>query len=97
MVWHCRSAPCAGRLEARGPPHRALADCSLGHGTGPCEPWPRGGAAILVVARAGGVERALVTCGDDNFGSRKAIEANGGVLENIVEIDGVPLLRYWID
>jgi predicted acetyltransferase len=51
----------------------------------------------LVVARANGVGRALVTCDDDNLGSRKAIEANGGVLENIVEVDGVPLRRYWID
>jgi predicted acetyltransferase len=51
----------------------------------------------LVVARAGGVGRALVTCDDGNVGSWKAIEANGGVLENIVEVDGVPLRRYWID
>jgi len=51
----------------------------------------------LVVARAGGVERALVTCDDGNVGSWKAIEANGGVLENIVEVDGAPLRRYWID
>jgi predicted acetyltransferase len=51
----------------------------------------------LVVARAGGVDRALVTCDDDNIGSWRTIEANGGVLENIVEVDGVPLRRYWID
>jgi predicted acetyltransferase len=51
----------------------------------------------LVVARAGGVTRALMTCDDDNLGSRKVIEANGGVLENVVDIGGVPLRRYWID
>jgi predicted acetyltransferase len=51
----------------------------------------------LVVARAGGVTRALVTCDDDNLGSRQVIEANGGVLENIVDMGGVPLRRYWID
>lgn len=50
----------------------------------------------LVVARAGGVGRTLVTCDDGNIGSWRAIEANGGVLENIVESDGVPLRRYWI-
>lgn len=50
----------------------------------------------LIVARAGGVDRVLVTCDDDNLGSLKAIEANGGVLENIVEVEGVPLRRYWI-
>lgn len=51
----------------------------------------------LVVARAGGVERVLVTCDDGNVGSRKAIEANGGVLECIVDVDRRPLRRYWID
>jgi len=50
----------------------------------------------LVVARAGGVLDVLVTCDDDNVGSAKAIEANGGVLENVVDIDGVLLRRYWI-
>ena len=50
----------------------------------------------LVVARAGGVHDVLVTCDDDNVGSVKAIEANGGVLENVVAVDGVPVRRYWI-
>ena len=51
----------------------------------------------LIVARAGGVGRALVTCDDDNVGSATVIEANGGVLEDIIDVDGVPLRRYWID
>jgi predicted acetyltransferase len=51
----------------------------------------------LVVARAGGVGRALVTCDDDNIGSATVIEANGGVLEDIVDDAGVALRRYWID
>jgi predicted acetyltransferase len=51
----------------------------------------------LVVARAGGVTRALVTCDDDNVGSTKVIEANGGELEKVVDVGGVPLRRYWID
>ncbi len=50
----------------------------------------------LVVARAGGVQEVLVTCDDDNVGSVKAIEANGGVLENVVDVGGVPVRRYWI-
>lgn len=50
----------------------------------------------LVVARAGGVQQVLVTCDDHNVGSAKAIEANGGLLENIIHTDGVPLRRYWI-
>ena len=51
----------------------------------------------LIVARAGGVGRALVTCDDDNVGSATVIEANGGVLEDVIDVDGVPLRRYWID
>jgi predicted acetyltransferase len=51
----------------------------------------------VVVARAGGVQQSLVTCDDDNIGSLKAIEANGGILENIVDVDGARLRRYWIN
>lgn len=50
----------------------------------------------LVVARAGGVQEVLVTCDEDNVGSAKAIETNGGLLENTVDVDGVRLRRYWI-
>lgn len=45
--------------------------------------------------------RILVTCDDDNIGSYKIIEANGGVLENKVqnEESGEIFLtrRYWIE
>jgi predicted acetyltransferase len=51
----------------------------------------------LIVARSVGVDRVLVTCDDSNVGSRKVIEANGGVLASIAEVDGVALRRYWID
>jgi predicted acetyltransferase len=52
----------------------------------------------LVIIRADGVDRVLVTCGDSNEASRKAIERNGGVLESIVtsEVDGTAVRRYWI-
>lgn len=50
------------------------------------------------VARTEGVERVLVTCVEDNVGSRRAIEHNGGVLESIVTTDdGRDLRRYWIE
>lgn len=45
------------------------------------------------------LDRVLVTCNDDNVGSIRTIEKNGGVLENIVtgrELD-TPKRRYWID
>jgi predicted acetyltransferase len=37
----------------------------------------------LVIARAEGVERILVTCDDDNIASRRTIERLGGVLEDV--------------
>ena len=45
-----------------------------------------------------GLKRVLVTCDDDNVGSIRTIEKNGGVLESIVTgPDGdTPKRRYWI-
>jgi predicted acetyltransferase len=46
-----------------------------------------------------GLDRVLVTCDDDNIGSIRAIENNGGVLENVIsgpDLDK-PKRRYWID
>ena len=52
----------------------------------------------LIIARAAGVGRALVTCDQDNAGSRAVIEACGGVLDSVVRLEGQPpLLRFWID
>jgi predicted acetyltransferase len=43
--------------------------------------------------------RVLVTCDENNIGSQKVIEYNGGLLENSVSVEGSPVrkLRYWID
>ena len=52
----------------------------------------------LVIARADGVDRVLVTCADDDVGSARTIERNGGVLENRVTRPGGGVTRrYWID
>ena len=52
----------------------------------------------LIVARAAGVGRVLVTCDQDNIGSRTVIESCGGVLASVVTLDGErPVLRFWID
>jgi predicted acetyltransferase len=53
----------------------------------------------LEQARALGLRRTLVTCDSTNEASRKIIEANGGVFENAVALEGRPYqrLRYWID
>lgn len=53
----------------------------------------------LIVARSLGVDRVLVTCDDDNTGSARIIEKNGGVLDSVLDRPGsaVPKRRYWID
>lgn len=52
----------------------------------------------LVVARAAGIDRVLVTCDEGNVGSAKAIERCGGAFEGLVDqTDGLPRKRrYWI-
>jgi len=50
-------------------------------------------AAAFPWCRELGLTKVLVTTAIDNVGSRRVIEANGGVLES--DADGV--LRYWID
>lgn len=54
---------------------------------------------VLEESRKLGFERVLITCDDDNVGSRLIIERNGGVLENVVPQPdlGVPKRRYWFD
>ena len=52
----------------------------------------------LALLAARGIDRALVTCDDDNVGSYRTIEACGGVLENTIDgPDGVLKRRYRID
>jgi predicted acetyltransferase len=48
-------------------------------------------AAALPVARELGIDPVLITCDEDNIGSRKVIEANGGVLEDV----RAGKLRFW--
>lgn len=51
----------------------------------------------LDVARSHGIERALVTCDDDNAGSAAVIERCGGVFDShIVGEAGTTMRRYWI-
>jgi predicted acetyltransferase len=52
----------------------------------------------LLVARALGVERVLITCDDDNAGSAAVIERCGGVFHSMSKADdGHAVRRYWID
>jgi predicted acetyltransferase len=54
--------------------------------------------ALGIARQKLGLTRVLVTCDDDNVGSIKTIEKNGGVLESVVSsADGnTPKRRYWI-
>jgi predicted acetyltransferase len=56
-------------------------------------------AMALPVAKNLGLQRALLTCEDGNIASIKTIEANNGVLENVITVatDQPLKRRYWID
>ncbi len=53
---------------------------------------------MLDQARGIGLTRVLVTCDDDNVGSARTIEKNGGVLEDrrVSPDSGKLIRRYWI-
>jgi predicted acetyltransferase len=52
----------------------------------------------LPLARERGLDRALITCDEDNTASRRVIEKCGGLLEGTSPIpeSGVLQCRYWI-
>jgi predicted acetyltransferase len=53
----------------------------------------------LAECRALGIDNVLITCDVDNDPSRRIIEGNGGVLEDVIKVPGRPVetMRYWID
>jgi predicted acetyltransferase len=55
--------------------------------------------ALPIDREKAGIRRVLVTCDDDNLGSIKVIETNGGVLANVISGPDLatPKRRYWID
>jgi predicted acetyltransferase len=92
-----------GRVSIRHELNAFLADLGghIGYGVRPR--YRRRGYAVeilrqaLVVARAEGVERVLVTCDDGNIASMRVIERLGGVLEDVRAAGGdTPKRRYWI-
>lgn len=54
---------------------------------------------VLPYCKSIGLDRILLTAGDENEGSVRTILANGGVLENYVKTPrhDVPVGRYWIE
>lgn len=73
----------------------------IGDGVRPSE--RRKGIATKMIALALdeckklGIDRVLMVCNDDNIGSAKSIENNGGILENKINDNGETIRRYWID
>jgi predicted acetyltransferase len=55
--------------------------------------------SLRIAREAAGLHRVLVTCDADNVGSLKAIERNGGILENVIVVPdrGVAVRRYWME
>lgn len=52
----------------------------------------------LLECKTLGIRRVLITCDKDNIGSARAIQKNGGVLENaFVNSDGEIEQRYWVE
>ncbi|MEI7480336.1 MAG: GNAT family N-acetyltransferase [bacterium] len=52
---------------------------------------------VLPIAKGLGIEKILITCADNNIGSCKIIEKNGGILENKIKENEVVVRRYWIN
>jgi predicted acetyltransferase len=74
----------------------------VGYGIRPSRQRQGYGRLILALAleecRRLGIGRVLVTCQEDNLASARIIEANGGVLENVIHHPSGHgrLRRYWI-
>ncbi|WP_070964334.1 GNAT family N-acetyltransferase [Vibrio sonorensis] len=52
----------------------------------------------LPAAKALGIQTALITADEDNYASRKIIEANGGVFDKVIQgkVFPEPIARYWL-
>jgi len=62
--------------------------------------WGKGyGTRMLKLAldkaKERGLDKVLITCNDSNLASARVMEKNGCVLENVVNVDGMPVRRYW--
>lgn len=72
----------------------------IGDGIRPSERRKGYATAMISLAlqecRKLGISRVLMCCDRNNIGSAKSIIRNGGVLENEVVENGIPVQRYWI-
>ncbi len=96
---------CIGRASIRHELNEVLCESGghIGYGVIPTERGKGYARHILRLSldylKAKGLNRALVTCSDDNIASIRTIEGNGGVLEDKVASDGSTVMtrRYWFD
>jgi predicted acetyltransferase len=58
-------------------------------------------ALTLKRVKKTGLKKVMITCDENNVGSRKIIETNGGVLEDIIQTDlnehNKNTMRWWIN
>lgn len=73
----------------------------IGYAVRPSQQARGYGSTILKLAlpraRELGMTKILITCDEANIASRKIIEKNGGVFYQKLQVDGKPVLHYWID
>jgi len=106
LFWIWDGEFCGSIMLRFQPGTEELPPYCLGHIGYSVVPWKqrRGYATaalglLLPIAKAEGLERVLITCKDTNLASIKVIEANGGVLDRAVPIEGMPgemRLFYWV-
>ena len=91
------------RLRHRITPELEIEGGHIGYDIRPSERRRGYGTRIFALtlqkARGLGLPRVLVTCDDDNVGSARVIERNGGRLQDrvISPHSGKPIRRYWIE
>lgn len=54
-------------------------------------------AYALDLLKGQSIDKALITCHQDNIGSSCVIQKNGGTLESVIEFDNKKVCRYWIN
>lgn len=62
--------------------------------------WGKGYGTLMLKlalekAKERGLDKVLITCNDSNTASARVMEKNGCVLENVIEVEGQPVRRYW--
>jgi len=62
--------------------------------------WGKGYGTLMLKlaleqAKKRGLDKVLITCNDSNIASARVMEKNGCILENVIEVEGQPVRRYW--